>query len=116
MSTPVVGYACAEHLWLTSNTFRARDNVGLFERLKVKKRLSNAFPSSSSNTICSVASAASAAAAAASLSFLASSIKLCRLPTNLGDWTRENERHFYYIEMKFTELLLPRSEWLSVKK
>lgn len=71
----------------TSKTLSVRDSAGVLELLKVKKMLSSAFPSSSSNTICSLTSAASAAAAAAaaSLSFRASSIKLWRLPTNLGD-------------------------------
>ena len=71
---------------LTSKTLRARESAGILELRSVKKRLSNALPSSSSKTICSLASDDSAATAAASLSFLASSIKLCLLPKNLGDY------------------------------
>lgn len=74
--------------WLTSKTLRVRDSAGLFELLREKKRRSKAFPSLSSNTICSLSPAASAAAAAASRSFRASSIKLCRLPTNFWDCQR----------------------------
>lgn len=85
------------HLWmivsqqeaLTSKTLSVRDSAGVLELVKVKKMLSRAFPSSSSNTICSLASAAPAAAAAASRSLRASSIKLWRLPTNLWDCSRE---------------------------
>lgn len=73
---------------LTSKTLRVRDSAGLFELLREKKRLSKAFPSLSSNTICSLSPATSAAAAAASRSLRASSIKLCRLPTNLWDCSK----------------------------
>lgn len=76
-------------LFHTSKTLSVFESAGAFEFLNVKKMFKSAFPSSSSNTICSVASAASAAAAAASLSFRASSIKLCRLPMNLWDCYRK---------------------------
>lgn len=92
----------------TSKTLSVRDSADVLEFLNVKKRLRSAFPSSSSNTICSLASAASAAAAAASLSLRASSIKLCRLPTNLGDWdgTTLHFQIIYYKQRTYVKVRL----------
>lgn len=86
---------CNTTVWvLTSNTLNARDSGEVLVPLSMKKRFSMALPSFSSKTMVSVDSVASeaAAAAAASLSFLASSMRLWRLPMNRGDW-RQNRNN-----------------------